>query len=187
MTNSYFQTRTSADDLLQFTHLTITIGKGDGKDDALLLHQLEHTHHLITRKRTPQEAMAWDGHTLKTLRHQRCSLFIEAVVQVISHATDEKTIREAAHHLRQIVVLQTIDKLLNDHCRRHLSIIHIREEHLGRILTVDHKRRQHLYLFTQEQRAPVMRGADHLTIPRSILFQPQMTMGINDKGLFHHD
>ena len=125
--------------------------------------------------------MARDGEASEALPQQRLRLLKETVVQIVGHAEDEETVRILLHDLRKVVILDTVDKLLYDNSCRHLGIVHIRKEHLGSIPSVDHKRRQHLHLFTEEERAPVTKCTDRLSVPLGVLPKPQMTMRINDR------
>ena len=58
------------------------------------------------------------------------------------------TFRRAIEDLNNTqTVLQTIDVLLRDDGGRHLRIVHVREEDLGRVATIDHEGRYHLHPF----------------------------------------
>ena len=86
--------------------------------------------------------MPRDGHAPEAiLDDQFLSLLIKTWRQVVYHATDEEAVWILPHHLLQIVILQSVDKLLHDHRSTHLRIVHIRQEHLCSVMTVNHKRR----------------------------------------------
>ena len=130
--------------------------------------------------------MSRDSHSAKSfVSHQVVSLFTEAILQVVNHSEAEEAVGILLLHLLEIVVLYAVDKFLYHNGSTYLSIVHVRKKHLCRVASVNHKRRQHLHLFAQEDRTTILRSADFLTVPRSILPQPQMAMGINNQEFFH--
>ena len=70
--------------------------------------------------------MTGDGNAAKTFFfNELSSLFIETIFQVFDHAAGQEAVGIAATDLGEIVVLQTIDKLLHDDGCRHLCIVHV--------------------------------------------------------------
>ena len=151
MTDGNPQPRTLADHLAELAHLTVAVLEGDAQHHIVLLHQTEHLHHLVAGQGLSQEPMTGDGDASEAaLQNQRLSLRQEIRLPVVGHAAAEETVGILALHLFQIVVLQAVDKLLHHHSRTHLGVVHVREEHLGRIPAVEDKRRHHLHLLAEE-------------------------------------
>ena len=131
--------------------------------------------------------MPGDGDaTETTLQDQFLRLRKEIRLPVIGHAAAEETVGILPLHLFQIVVLQAVDKLLHHHGRTHLGVVHVREEHLGRIPAVEDKRRHHLHLLAEEDAPAVLQRAYLLPVPARLLPQPQMAMRVNYLHEFFH-
>ena len=123
--------------------------------------------------------MGRNGQSTESVLYQSLSLLIEPRMQVVCHAEAEETVGIFRANLLEIVVLQSVDELLNHHGGLHLCIVHVRQEHLGGVSTVDHKWWNHLHFLIKEDAATVLKRAYHLAVPRCVLLKPQMTVGID--------
>ena len=129
--------------------------------------------------------MAGDGDASEAaLQDQLLSLGIETRLTIVGHTATEETVRILPLYLLQIIVLQTVDKLLHHNGSAHLGIVHVREVHLGRVLTVDHKRRHHLHLLAKEDTTTVLQRTDGFPVPTRVLSEPQMAMRVDDDHEF---
>ena len=172
MSDGNTQAGTLAYDFAKLVNLCHTIGKGDGEVGAPLLHEAEHLHHLRAAERAPQQTVARNGKTTKAIVKKTNGFGIEAILQPVRHTIDEEALRPRAGDSGEIVILQTVDKLLHNHSSCHLSVVHIGKEHFCGVTAVNHKGREHLHLLAKEQRAPVRQRPDGQSVPRRILSQP---------------
>ena len=156
MTYSNLQLRTLRYYALHLLNLFVTISQGDRQDCTTLLHEMEHPHHLFAVKRSSQQSVAWYCEPLEAFIQKCLRMLIETILKIVNHSEHEETLRIIPAYLCKIVVLDTIDKLLNHHSCRHLGIVHIAKEHLCSIPAVYDERRNHLHFLTKEYRTAVL-------------------------------
>ena len=117
--------------------------------------------------------MTGNGYSLQPCGFQSMGLFLG-----MAHSHTEESFGPLALHLGEVVVLASVNHLLHHHGRRHLGIVHVTQEHLGRVPSVCHEGWQHLSLLTKEQRPrPVLfQGPYRLATDHRVLPEPQMRM-----------
>ena len=100
------QAGTLLDDLAQLGHLPVAILQSDAQEHVVLLHQVEHPHHLCRCERFAQQTMTGNGNTAEALLHDEPTGFLaEFVLQVVGHTAADEAVAVALTHLFQIVVL----------------------------------------------------------------------------------
>ena len=97
------------------------------------------------------EAVSGDSNALKPLTDESFGFVGEVRLEVVAHAAGNEAVGVFLLYLFQVVVLEAVDKFLHDDGCRHLCIVHVGEEYLGRVETVGEKRRHHLHLIAEEQ------------------------------------
>ena len=154
------------------------------QDQIPVLHQSEHRHHLGTvqpdaafRKQEPGGGNldAPEAPADEFLRLGEKTGFAE-----LAHPEHEETLRIPQFHILQIVVLQAVDELLGDDCGRYLGVVHVRQEHFGRVPAIDDERRQHLDFRAHEHAPSVRERPDFLAVHNGLQPEPQMAMGVDD-------
>ena len=70
---------------------------------------------------------------------------------------------------RQIIILNTVNKLLGNDSRSHLRIVHIRKKNFRAIHSVYHKGRNHLPDFSHKFRTAIFQRPDRQSVHNSIL------------------
>ncbi len=128
--------------------------------------------------------MSWDGKSTEAGIHQPDGLRKKSRFAELTHAVDKETVGIFTRYFSEIFILLSVDKLLHDHCRGHLCIVHVREKDLGSVASVDHERREHLALLAHEIGAPVGERTDAAAVDHRVLTQPQMRMCVNYE-MFH--
>ena len=173
MTDGHFQSRTFLDDLTQFGHLCVSVCQCDGEDDAALLHEFEHAHHLVGIEHYPlfvgDDTVGGDGDAWEPAVDEVGGLGVEAWMQVVGHAADEEAVVVLPAHDVEVFVLLSVDEFLNDDGGRHLRVVHVGDEHLGGVATVYHEGGQHLSFLTEEHGPSVGQGGNPHPIPRGVL------------------
>ena len=141
---------------------------------------MKHLHHLRRIEHHPplgeQQAMGRNLDGLESPADKLARFLHEAGTAELAHAAHEEAVGVTPDHFLEVVVLNSVDKLLGDYSRRDLGVVHVGEEHLGRVAPVNHKRRKHLAHLAQELRAAavVRQRADGQTVDHRVLLQPQM-------------
>ena len=171
MTDGDLQIRTLLNHLCHLGNLVLVVSKTHRKDHSPTLHEFEDRHQ---REQRLVDTMTREGDTLQSSVDDSLCL-----VRIPGHAHTEKAVGILLLHLRQVGVLTTIYHLLYHNGGTHLRIVHVRQEHLSRVLSVNHKRRQHLHLLVHEDAPAVLQRQDTFPVDGGILFQPQMTVGID--------
>ena len=165
----------------------VSVHQFDAQYGIALLHLVEHQ----VEVRLNEEVLGQTGcrhfQSLEAAKQQRHCLMVIACLSPVGHAEHKETVRILTLHHVQIVILQTVDKLLCDNCCRNLSIVHVGQETLCRVQPVRHVRRQHLALLAEEQRTAAVRLelVNGLSIHHRILVKPQM--GVRIDYVLAHD
>ena len=188
VTDGHLQLRTFLYHLFQFGHLCGAVGHVDGQQYLLLLHQVEHAHHLVAVQPyaafLQQQALGGNLDAAESLLYQLLGLLVESRLAELAQTAHEEAVGIAGSHVGQVFILYAVDKLLCDDCCRHLGIVHVRQEDFGRVATVNHKRRKHLPHLAHEERTAVLQRTDGQVVHHRVLTQPQVGMRV-DNRIFH--
>ena len=133
MSDGNLQSRTFLYHFSHLTNLSFVVSQTHGEYQYPFFHQLEYGHQ---RGKRLMHAMTRKGNTLQSsLTDGLC------LVNVPSHAHTEETVWVLLLHLLQVGILTAVYQLLYHDGSTHLSVVHVREKHLGSILAINHERR----------------------------------------------
>ena len=173
------------DNRFHLRYLQVAVGQFHVQDHVPVLHQVEHLHHLRTVQPDAafgqQEPGGGNLDAPEAPADEFLRLGQETGLAELAHPEHEEPLRIPQFHLLQVIVLQAVDELLGDDRGRHLRVIHVRQEHLGRVPAVDQEGRKHLDFRAHEQAPAVRERPDLLAVHDGFLPEPQVAVGVDDQ------